>query len=445
MLRRIEFSLIALFLLFIIAMAPVSTYLTKTPIEPAIEDSVILSVIADDAQKAAKITSSAFEVAKSILQQTYSEALTQGEVASYLEALMRAEGADSHLAFPTLVMSGPELSEPHGNSLDDRYHSMNPQLEKVVMIDMGCQFNGICTDITRTYFFEGVDEEVLSAYTAVVNAQEAAIAEIRAGKPISELTAIIKSHLRDYLRRDDVYFHEYWGHGVGFYVHEKPVLWRGNEEVLSEGQVLAIEPGLWFEDGWAVRVEDVVLVTEDGFSVLSNVSKSVDQVMIQRNTSNIDFRLHMEDFSYGSRSRISVEFSREYEMIAKRVEYHDGYRWNTMNSLSSIEFYFEFLFNSSYSSIRTLILRTITENNTFYRFLNTETTLQSDEEFRIERGISSNHLEQSPRRWTISHEGAQMIRIRFSVFDAPDLDQMLIIDSRGMVIDDMRADACRDF
>jgi Xaa-Pro aminopeptidase len=230
-------------------MKPTDTEISYFNNEHILNPTSTLSTVSEKAKNAAEITSMTLDAVPSILQRSYTESLTQWNVSRYLESLMYAEGADAYLAFPTLVMSGPELREPHGNSLNDRTYIITPQSQKVVMIDIGCKFEGICTDITRTYFFDGVEEEVLAAYSAVLSAQEAAIAAIRDGQSIAGIDSIIRSHLSDYLQRDDVYIHRYWGHGVGRYVHEYPGLWGGSQDTLVSGQLLAIEPGLWFDDG----------------------------------------------------------------------------------------------------------------------------------------------------------------------------------------------------
>jgi methionine aminopeptidase len=414
--------------------------LEQTSDNPQIFNQLASTTFEDNAESAADITSSAFEAAKEILQLAYSERLTQRDVAEYLEAYMRAEGADNELAFPTLVMSGPELYVPHGDPLDDKQHVISPTAEKVVMIDMGCKVDGISTDITRTFFFEDTPEEVLDAYTVVLETQEAVIEAIQAGASISSLDHIVRTGLSDYISRKDVYVHRYWGHGVGRYVHEDPALWIGNEENLETGQILAIEPGLFFEDGWAVRIEDIVIVEDNGCTVLSNVSKSIEQNTILQNSSKLEFDVYLENFRYGSSSTIFVEIPQENISSIERVEYYDGYQWNIMEFVTPSLFKFIFAFNSSYSSKRILIIRIITDTNTIHHFLKFSQHPRSIAEYDLDEPIERTDSEIIPTVHTVSHEEAEMIRIRFYAFKGPDSDQMLILDSRGIVIEDLRAD-----
>ncbi|MHA1909833.1 MAG: hypothetical protein ACW98Y_21240 [Candidatus Thorarchaeota archaeon] len=109
-----------------------------------------------------------------------------------------------------------------------------------------------------------------------------------------------------------------------------------------------------------------------------------------------------------------------------------------MVSLSPIEYYYESVLNASYSSRRMLIIRTVKENSTHYQFQEFNRALQVKDAFVIDRGISVSHEDTFDTFWSISHDEADMIRIRFSFLDAPVDAQMIIIDSRGAVVADMR-------
>jgi Xaa-Pro aminopeptidase len=137
-------------------------------------------------------------------------------------------------------MSGLELEQPHGNSDDDATHVIDPSTEPIVMIDIGCKYRNQSTDVTRTFFFESATQEMLDAYSAVLAAQEAVITAMAPGMSISYLDTIIRGELTDYLDFPGVEFYPNWGHGVGFYVHELPVLNSGAFEDLEEGQILAV-------------------------------------------------------------------------------------------------------------------------------------------------------------------------------------------------------------
>lgn len=151
---------------------PVSSYLQ--PDVPVSTSEFQLASIAD-AALASSISSIALRSARNILRRTYDEQITQLEITNHLDAIMRAEGSDAELSFPSGIMTRDEFSWPYGLSNDDAEHVINPSHEPVVTIRVGARVNGQCVDVFRTFFFESVTQEIIDAYSTVLDTQLAVI------------------------------------------------------------------------------------------------------------------------------------------------------------------------------------------------------------------------------------------------------------------------------
>jgi Xaa-Pro aminopeptidase len=190
---------------------------------------------------------------------------SERELAWWLEQALHEEGAHER-AFPTIVASGPNAALPH-------HHSGDRRIERgdLVVVDAGASVDGYCSDCTRTFAAGDVPDELRRAYAACRAAQEAALAEVRAGADARELDAIARREVEEagYEVRHGL------GHGVGVEVHELPVLRPEAEGALEPGNVVTIEPGVYVPGLGGVRIEDLVVVTEQGAEVLTPVTKEL--------------------------------------------------------------------------------------------------------------------------------------------------------------------------
>jgi methionine aminopeptidase len=400
----------------------------------------IVSVDVADAAPAAIITSEAMNESKHILRTAYERPVTQAEVAYRLESMMKSEGADGDLAFATLVMSGSELSSPHGNPYDDSSHVIDPETDPVVMIDMGCKYNGHCADVTRTFFFENATQEMFDAYDAVQIAHEAVLAAIGPGVEISTLDAILEVYLANYTDIPGVSLLTYWGHGVGEFVHEHPILYNTPEELMVD-DVLAIEPGIYFNDaGWAVRIEDTVRVTETGVEILSQVPRDLEDVMILRNQPYVDTDITVTGYAYGSEATIDVSVSDTASRSINGIDWFDGYSWHPMDHLTGSHYNFSYDVNYTYSGRLECMARVQLANDTYYfrrvvwsSVIGTGITiydpaLQFNDEL-VPPGASFLLV--------YDESGADLMRIRFRVMTGG-WDQILIEDSLSRPVHDYR-------
>ena len=182
--------------------------------------------------------------------------LTEIELAGRLEAAMLAGGADG-IGFATLVAAGPNSALPHHRAGTRRIEPGD-----VVILDYGCRVDGYCSDITRTVVCGTPTPELERVHAAVRNAHLAARDRVAIGVRAEEVDAAARNVLVA-AGYGDRFVHR-TGHGIGLDVHEPPYIVRGNEQRLEEGMAFSIEPGAYFGGRFGVRIEDVVVVGEDG-------------------------------------------------------------------------------------------------------------------------------------------------------------------------------------
>ncbi len=188
--------------------------------------------------------------------------MTEKEVQWEVLRKMVELGADG-TAFETIVASGPNGSMPHAHAGQRRI-----QQGELITIDMGARYKGYCADMTRTICLgEPGDPRIVEVYQAVLRAMKTCESGIHAGIPGKDADTLARDALEDLA---EYYVHS-TGHGVGLQIHEAPSLsWRAPEDmVLPAGSVVTVEPGVYIPGWGGVRIEDCVLVTENGAEVLT--------------------------------------------------------------------------------------------------------------------------------------------------------------------------------
>jgi len=195
---------------------------------------------------------------------------TEREVSWDLAQIFHEEGGEA-LSFESIVGSGPTGSRPHARAGDRKIGA-----DELVVIDAGCTIGGYASDYTRTFATGPLDGEAKEAYETVLLAQQRALDGIRAG--LSGVDA-------DSLARDVIDGSEFngamghgLGHGLGLDVHESPRLSTESSDVLVPGNVVTVEPGVYLDGRFGVRIEDNVLVTEDGIENLTGFRKDLIEV-----------------------------------------------------------------------------------------------------------------------------------------------------------------------
>jgi Xaa-Pro aminopeptidase len=193
---------------------------------------------------------------------------TEREVKGDLELAMRSRGAEP--SFDTIVAAGRNGALPHATAGDD---GIEPGA--LVVVDMGCLVDGYCSDCTRTFASGALSDDAEAVYEVVLGAQERALEAVRAGAACREVDAVARD-LIEAAGYGDRFGHGL-GHGVGLEVHEGPRLTQSVEESerLSAGNVVTVEPGIYLPGELGVRIEDLVVVGEDGPEILTPFPKSL--------------------------------------------------------------------------------------------------------------------------------------------------------------------------
>lgn len=196
---------------------------------------------------------------------------TERSVAAAFEHGFKAQGA-TKASFDTISLFGSRPSLPHGEPGDQA-------LEKgmSVLFDFGCVLNGYCSDLTRCYAFGNIPGSWYETiYNLVLEAQLRSIDAIRPGVLGREVDAIARGIIADGGHGD--HFGHGLGHGVGIEIHEGPRLNPESETPLQPGMIVTVEPGIYVPGQGGVRIEDVVVVAEDGCRVLSSAPKVLEVI-----------------------------------------------------------------------------------------------------------------------------------------------------------------------
>jgi Xaa-Pro aminopeptidase len=186
---------------------------------------------------------------------------TERDVAHGAQARLRELGGDP--AFPVIVASGPTGAQPHAEPGD---RVIEPG--ELVTIDMGARLDGYCSDCTRTFATGELPDDQRATYELVREAQAAALEAVRAGAQGKAIDAVARDLIAAAGQGDN--FGHGLGHGVGLEVHEQPTLSTRSEDTLEANEVVTVEPGVYIEGSHGVRIEDLVVVTEDGYRKLTS-------------------------------------------------------------------------------------------------------------------------------------------------------------------------------
>ncbi len=226
----------------------------------AIKDIHEISLI----KSAQEITDKAFEHILDFIKPGASEL----ELVAELEYFMKKNGSQS-TAFQTILVSGPRTSLPHGIP-----SKRVLQAGDLVTIDFGARFSGYCSDMTRTVIIGKPSEKQLSIYNTVLDAQVKAIEHVKPGLTGKDIDGVARKFIQEEGFGD--YFGHGLGHGVGLEIHEAPKLSPKGENKLLPGMIVTIEPGIYIENFGGVRIEDMLVITENGFE---NLTKSEKQLI----------------------------------------------------------------------------------------------------------------------------------------------------------------------
>jgi len=192
---------------------------------------------------------------------------TERELMLEMEFYLRRLGSEG-ISFDFIVVSGKNSSLPHGVPTGKKIEAGD-----FITMDFGAVYNGYRSDMTRTVAVGAVSEEQKRVYNTVLEAQRLALEAIRPGIPCNEIDRIAREHI--YNAGYEGCFGHGLGHSVGIEIHEAPAFSPRCETILQPGMVITVEPGIYLEGKFGVRIEDMIYVTEDGCLNLTKSNKDL--------------------------------------------------------------------------------------------------------------------------------------------------------------------------
>lgn len=213
-------------------------------------------------KKASKLADECFEYICSKIE----IGMTEIEIAKLMDDYMLSNGATA-LSFETIVGSGVNSSQIHSTPTERKI-----EFGDIILLDFGCVVDEYCSDISRTIFIGEVKDEYKEIYNIVLESQLAGIKEITAGISAAQADEISRKVIKD----KGYDFNHAVGHGVGKEVHESPVLSpKSTDYILENNMVFTIEPGIYLEGKFGVRIEDTVLLKDGKVEPLNKASKEI--------------------------------------------------------------------------------------------------------------------------------------------------------------------------
>lgn len=222
----------------------------------------------DDAEKAlmreaSRINDLCIEKAAAFIH----DGVTEKECAEYILHCFEEFGCEGP-SFSPIISFGANAADPH-HEPDDTVIKEGD----CIVIDMGCKWQGYCSDMTRTYFWKKADPKYAEIYETVREANEKAESLVKSGVHLCDLDLAARNHISD--KGYGEYFTHRLGHFIGLEEHEKGDVSSVNTAKAQNGMIFSIEPGIYIPGEVGVRIEDLVLVADDGGELLNKVSKEL--------------------------------------------------------------------------------------------------------------------------------------------------------------------------
>lgn len=201
--------------------------------------------------------------------------ITEKELAFILESFLKKKGAEP--SFPTIVAYGAHSAIPHHQTSNEKLTKNN-----IILLDFGAKLNNYCSDITRTIYLGKADDKFRNVYNTVLEAQEKAIDflqnfkyKIKSGIMVNTVDNISRKYI---LKKGFPSIPHSLGHGIGIEVHEAPRISPKNKEILKEGMVFSIEPGIYISGWGGVRTEDLIALKASGLEILTKSRKNLVEI-----------------------------------------------------------------------------------------------------------------------------------------------------------------------
>ena len=193
--------------------------------------------------------------------------ITELEVAAEIEYSMKRHGAEG-LSFDTIAASGVNSSMPHAIPSEKKL-----EMGDFLTMDFGCKYKGYCSDMTRTVCIGKASDEQKKVYNIVLSAQLKVLDELKPGMLCKEVDAIARDYIK--VQGYGQYFGHGLGHGVGLFIHESPAFNTRDISIVRPGMIETDEPGIYLPGKFGVRIEDMILITENGCESLAKSPKEL--------------------------------------------------------------------------------------------------------------------------------------------------------------------------
>lgn len=229
--------------------------------------------------ESAEISDKGMEAAKNTLLRAFYENITEADVVQAINNALTENGSSEYVeAFGVIVASGEQSALPHGDGSDDETNLILPG--EVVVVDLGARYRGYCTDLTRTFFMGNATQEMMDIYNITMEAEVAAFEVIRSGVWARDVDKAARDVISSYGYGEN--FIHALGHGIGLYIHMPPTLSPSSNEILFESgdMTITIEPGIYLEEKFGVRIEDDVFVLRTGHELLTHFPKGLENAIL---------------------------------------------------------------------------------------------------------------------------------------------------------------------
>jgi len=199
--------------------------------------------------------------------------ISEKEISYKIELWLKERGYD--LAFYPIVAINKNSSVPHYNTMNGNNQKIKNN--SIILIDFGAKFKDYHSDMTRMIFFGKPDEQIVNVYETLLTAQEKTIQQLKIDNNPVSIDQFCRQQLtsRKSLITSNYSYPHSTGHGVGLQIHEYPKISFVSTDVLSTNQVITIEPGVYFNNEWGMRIEDTILIGANKVEILTNFSKKI--------------------------------------------------------------------------------------------------------------------------------------------------------------------------
>lgn len=212
-------------------------------------------------RKAAILGDKCFEYICSIVK----PGMTEIEIAKKIDDFFMNNGA-SGTSFDTIVGAGKNSAQIHSTPTDYVI-----QKQDIILFDFGCVLDGYCSDMSRTIFIGGITDKQRKIYNLVKQAHKNAVDKV----VINDVAKVVDEYGRLNIKKAGYDYAHALGHGVGVEVHEAPLVSYRSEDILKEDMVFTIEPGIYLENEFGVRIEDTGVLTQNGMELFSKSNRDI--------------------------------------------------------------------------------------------------------------------------------------------------------------------------